>query len=77
MVEKVGSAVTIIGTIAALWGIKMLNLSVFITAPLAFVGVIICLVGIVFLFSEGPILTSSRRVKTAPQVGKTMKGTAS
>ncbi len=77
MVEKVGAAVTIIGTIAALWGIKMLNLPVFITALFAFVGTIICLVGIVFLFSDGPIFTSARRVKTAPQVGKTMKETAS
>lgn len=77
MVEKLGGAVAIVAIFAALWGIKMLNLSIFITAPLAFVGVIICLVGIVFLFSDGPIFTSARRVKTAPQVGKTMKGTAS
>jgi hypothetical protein len=55
----------------------MLNLPVFITALFAFVGTIICLVGIVFLFSEGMILTSARRVKTAPRVGKTMKETAS
>ena len=77
MLEKLGGAVAIVATFAALWGINMLNLSIFITVPLAFVGVIICLVGIVFLFSDGPIFTSARRVKTAPQVGKTMKGTAS
>jgi hypothetical protein len=77
MLEKLGAFVVIIGTFAALYGIKTLNLPIFITVPLVIVGVIICLVGIVFLFSEGPILTSARRVKTAPQVGKTPKGTAS
>jgi hypothetical protein len=77
MLEKLGGFVAIVATFAALWGIKMLNLPVFITALFAFVGTIICLVGIVFLFSEGTILTSARRVKTAPRVGKTMKATAS
>ncbi|MHB9098726.1 MAG: hypothetical protein ACYC5X_13000 [Syntrophales bacterium] len=77
MLEKLGAVVVIVGTFMALWVIKTLNLPVFITVPLAFVCTIICLVGIVFLFSEGPILTSSRRVKMVPQVGKTMKETAS
>lgn len=78
MLEKLGGVVAIVVTFAALWGIKMLNLSVFITAFFAFVGVIICLVGIVFVCSEGTILTSARRqAKSIPQVGKTTKVTAS
>ncbi|MDO9228274.1 MAG: hypothetical protein Q7U03_01790 [Syntrophales bacterium] len=78
MVEKLGAAVVIVATVAALGVIKMLNLPVFVTALFAFVGVIICLVGIVFVFSEGTILTSARRqAKSIPQVGKTLKETAS
>ena len=77
MLEKLGAAVVIVGTFTALWGIKTLNLPVFIIVLLAFVCTIVCLVGIVFLFSEGPILTSSRRVKMVPHTGKTMKETAS
>ena len=77
MLEKLGAVVVIVGTFMALWGIRTLNLPIFFTVLLAFVCTIICLVGIVFLFSEGPILTSSRRVKTAPKVGKAMKETAS
>ncbi len=77
MLEKVCAAVTIVGTFVALWTIKELDLLIFITIPLVIVAVIINLVGIVFLFCEGTILTSARRVKTSPQVGKTLKGTAS
>lgn len=77
MLEKLGAVVVIVGTFTALWVIKTLNLPVFITIPLAFVGAIICLVGIVFLFSEGPILKSSRRVKVVPQTAKAVKETVS
>lgn len=77
MLEKLGGAVAMVVSIAAMAGLKMLNLPVFITAFLVFVCVMIYLVGIVFVFSEGTILTSARRVKTAPQVGKTLKETAS
>ena len=78
MLEKVGAAVTIIGTFVALWAIKMMDLPIFIEIPLVIVAVIICLVGIVFLFSEGLILTSDRRKTwSIPQVGKTSKETAS
>ena len=60
MVEKLGAAVAIVGTLAVLWVIKTLNLPVF-TALFAIVCVTIYLVCIVFLFSEGKILTSARR----------------
>lgn len=77
MLEKLGAAVVIVASFVGLWGIKMLNLPLLITIPLTIAGVIICLVGIVFLFSEGPIFPSTRLVKTAPQTGKIMKETAS
>ena len=76
MLEKVGAAVTIIGTFVALWAIQMMDLPLFIAVPLVIVVVIICLVGIVFLFAEGTILTSAHRDKAALPVGKTMRGTA-
>jgi hypothetical protein len=74
--SRLGSIAPISNT--ALMGLKILNLSLFITVLFAFVGVIICLVSIVFLFSEGPIFTSALcKGKSIPQVGKTTKGKAS
>jgi len=67
MLEKVGAAVTIIGIFVALWAIQMMDLPIFIAVPLVIVAVIICLVGIVFLFAEGTILTAAHRVETSPK----------
>jgi hypothetical protein len=66
MLEKVCAAITIIVTFVALWAIKMMDLPMFIAIPVVFVAVIACLVGIVFLFAEGRILTSARRAKAVP-----------
>lgn len=66
MLEKVCAAVTIIVTFVALWAIKMMDPPIFIAIPIVFVAVIVCLIGIVFLFTEGRILTSTRRVKAIP-----------
>lgn len=78
MLEKLGAAVTIIVSFVALWTIQMMDLPIFISIPLVFVAVIICLVGIVFLFSEGPVLTSARRKTwSIPQAGQTSKVTTS
>ncbi len=77
MVEKVAAAVTIAGTFVAMWAIKMMDLPIFITVPLVIVAVIICLIGIVFLFAEGTILPSARRVEKAPKAGETLEETAS
>jgi hypothetical protein len=55
----------------------MMDLPIFITVPLSIVAVIICLIGIVFLFAEGTILPSARRVEKAPKAGETLKETAS
>ena len=76
MLEKLAAAVTIAGTFVALCAIKMMDLPIFITVPLAIVAVIICLVGIVFLFAEGTILTSARRVEKAPIAEETLGETA-
>jgi len=73
MLEKVCAAATIIVTFVALWAIKTMDLPIFIGIPLVFVAVIICLVGIVFLFSEGPVLKSTRRVKTDSRAGETQE----
>ena len=77
MLEKLGGVVAMVASMAAMAGLSRLNLPVFINIPLVFVGVMIYLGGVVFLFSEGPIFTSAHRVKTAPRAGKTMKETAS
>jgi hypothetical protein len=77
MLEKLAAAVTIAGTFVALCVIKMMDLPIFITVPLSIVAVIICLIGIVFLFAEGTILPSARRVEKAPKAGETLKETAS
>ena len=77
MLEKVAGAVTIAGTFVAVWVIKMMDLPIFITVPLIFVDVIICIIGIVFLCSEGTILPSARRVEKAPKAGETLKEKAS
>jgi ABC-type long-subunit fatty acid transport system fused permease/ATPase subunit len=75
MLEKVGAAVTIIVSFVALWTIQMMDLPIFLAIPLVFAAVIICLVGIVFLFAEGSILKEHRRqkalkadYKTAPKI---------
>ena len=44
----------------------MMDLPIFIAIPIVLVVVIVCLVGIVFLFAEGRILTSARRAKAVP-----------
>jgi len=77
MLEKLGGVVAIVASMAAMAGLSRLNLPIFINIPLVFVCVMIYLGGVVFLFSEGPIFTSARRVKMAPQVGKTLQETAS
>ncbi|MEK7826297.1 MAG: hypothetical protein AAB299_00940 [Thermodesulfobacteriota bacterium] len=69
MLEKLGGTVAMIGSIAAMAGLNMLNLPVFITALLVFVCVMIYLGGIVFLFAEGQILTRDRWGKRPPKVG--------
>jgi hypothetical protein len=67
MLEKLGGLVTIIVAVAALGLISYFNPPIFVQIICAFAGSIVCLIGVVFLFSEGQILTKDFKVKKAPQ----------
>lgn len=69
MLEKLGGAVAMFGSMAAMMGLSRLNLPMFITIPVVFVCVMIYLGGVVFLFAEGNILTRNRGGKEVPKVG--------
>ena len=78
MLEKLGGFVTIVIAVTGLALISVFEPPTFVQIICAFIGAFICLIGIVIVFSEGPIFTSARRqAKSIPQVGKTSKGTAS
>ena len=65
MLEKLGGLVAIIVAVAALCLISIFEPPTFVQIICAFVGSFVCLVGIVFLFSEGRILTKDFRIKKA------------
>jgi hypothetical protein len=67
MWEKLGGAATIVVAITVLSLISVFNPPVFVQIFLALAGAIVCLVGVVFLFAEGQILTKDRKVKKAPK----------
>jgi len=69
MLEKLGGFVTIVVAVAALCLISVFDPPTFVQIICAFVGSVVCLMGVVFLFSEGQILTKDRRGKAAPKVG--------
>jgi len=69
MLEKLGGFATIVVAVTGLALISVFQPPTFVQIICALVGSIICLIGVVFLFSEGQILTKDRRVKTAPKVG--------
>ncbi|TSA45168.1 MAG: hypothetical protein D4R56_05955 [Deltaproteobacteria bacterium] len=76
MLEKLLGAVIIIVAFVVLWLISAFQPPIFVQIICAFAGAIVCLIGIVIVFSEGPVFfTAARRVKTSPQVGETAKGT--
>jgi len=78
MLEKLGGFVTIVIAFVALWLISVFKPPTFVQIICAFVGAFVCLIGIVIVFSEGPIFTSARRqAKSIPHVGETSKGTVS
>ena len=66
MLEKLGGAAAIAIAIAGLSLISIFEPPTFVQIILALAGAFVCLVGVVFLFSEGQILTKDRRVKKAP-----------
>ena len=69
MLEKLGGFATIVVAVAGLALISVFQPPTFVQIICALVGSFVCLVGVVFLFAEGRILTKDRRVKTAPKVG--------
>ena len=69
MWEKLGGLATIIVAVAGLALISVFKPPTFVQIICALAGSIICLIGVVFLFAEGQILTKDRRVKKAPKVG--------
>ena len=69
MWEKLGGLATIVIAIAVLSLIHAFDPPTFVQILCAVGGSIVCLFGIVFLFSEGQILRKDRKVKKAPKVG--------
>ena len=67
--EKLGGFATIVVAVTGLALISVFRPPTFVQIICAFVGSFVCLVGVVFMFSEGQIITKDRRVKTVPKVG--------
>jgi len=68
MWEKLGGLATIVVAITVLYLISVFRPPTFVQIICALVGSIICLIGVVFLFAEGQILTKNRRGKKAPKI---------
>ncbi len=67
MWEKLGGVATIVIAVTALSLIHAFDPPTFVQILCAVGGSIVCLFGIVFLFSEGQLLTKGRKVKKAPK----------
>ncbi len=67
MWEKLGGIATIVVAVTVLYLISVFRPPTFVQIICALAGSIICLIGVVFLFAEGQILTKGRRVKKAPK----------
>lgn len=67
-----------VATCFALYWIREMKLPLFITIPIVFAGAIIYLVGVVFLFAEGTILTSAHQPQkeTDPRIEENLKEAA-
>ena len=57
MLEKLGGVATIVVAVAVLCLISVFEPPVFVQIVCAFAGSILCLIGIVFCFAEGQIMT--------------------
>ena len=68
MLEKLGGFLTIVIAITGLAFISAFQPPIYVQIIGAFVGSMVCLVGVVFMFAEGQIF-EHRRVKKAPKVG--------
>jgi hypothetical protein len=69
MWEKLGGLATIVLAVTVLCLISVYEPPTFIQIILALAGSFVCLIGVVFLFAEGQILTKDRRGKKDPKVG--------
>jgi hypothetical protein len=69
MWEKLGGLATIAVAVAVLCLISVFEPPTYVQILCGFGGAIVFLFGVVFLFSEGRILTKDRKVKKAPKVG--------
>jgi hypothetical protein len=69
MWEKLGGFATIAVAVAVLCLISVFEPPTYVQILCGLGGSIVFLFGIVFLFSEGRILTKDRKVKKAPKVG--------
>jgi hypothetical protein len=69
MWEKLGGLATIGVAVTVLCLISVFEPPTYVQIICALGGAIVFLLGVVFLFSEGQILTKDRKVKKAPKVG--------
>jgi hypothetical protein len=67
MWEKLGGLATIVVAVTVLCLISVFDPPTYIQIICGLGGSIVCLFGIVFLFSEGQILTRDDKVKKAPR----------
>lgn len=65
MLEKLGGLATIVVTITALFLLHLVNPPIWIQILSGLVGSFFCLIGIVFLFAEGRLLTEDHWIKQA------------
>jgi hypothetical protein len=69
MWEKLGGVAIIVIAAAGLSLISIFEPPTYLQIILALAGAFVFLVGVVFAFAEGQILTKDRRGKTPPKVG--------
>jgi len=69
MWEKLGGVAIIVVAVAGLALISVFKPPTLVQIICALAGSFVCLVGVVFAFAEGQILTKGCRAKTAPNVG--------
>jgi hypothetical protein len=69
MWEKLGGLAAIAVAVTVLCLISVFEPPTYVQIVCALIGSFICLCGVVFLFSEGQILTKDRKGKKAPKVG--------
>ena len=69
MWEKLGGLATIVVAVTVLCLISVFEPPVYVQILCGIGGSFVFLLGVVFVFSEGPILTKDRKVKKAPKVG--------